>query len=248
MTAREYVTASGRRTPSAKTAAIIDWVESEQGPETVPEAVEVSSSLSAAEARRLTDEAKVAVDRSWELIEHLWTTRAHIALGYTGPGGWGDYWAKEFGTSRFSVPKEERLAVVSSLREVGMSTRAIAAATGISKTTVGRALSSGHPPQLAGVPFGTPAIKARSKFRATVTGIDGKPYPAESTRGKARPPLENQLQSAVRQLAPGVRRLAELRTDDRLADERKAIAARSLPEMRGAAEVLNEYVAYLSDE
>jgi DNA-binding transcriptional ArsR family regulator len=145
------------------------------------------------------------------------------------------------------VPKEERLAVVSSLREVGMSTRAIEAATGISKSTVGRALSSGHPLSWQVAQMGQLPSRRGSKFRATVIGIDGKPYPAQSMRAPARPPLENQLQSAVRQMAPGVRCIAQLRTDDRLADQRKAIAARSVPEMRGAAEVLNEFIAYLSD-
>lgn len=45
-----------------------------------------------------------------------------------------------FGTSRLRLPREERAEVVASLRESGLSIRAIAAATGDSRETIRREL------------------------------------------------------------------------------------------------------------
>jgi transposase-like protein len=53
--------------------------------------------------------------------------RSWSALGYES---WDDYCTREFGTSRLRLPREERSEVVSSLRESGLSIRAIASATG----------------------------------------------------------------------------------------------------------------------
>lgn len=51
---------------------------------------------------------------------------------------------REFGTSRLRLPREERAEVVASLRESGLSQRAIASATGLSQDTVRRDLSAGE--------------------------------------------------------------------------------------------------------
>ena len=47
----------------------------------------------------------------------------------------------EFGTARLRLPREERAEVVASLRESGLSVRAIAAATGDHYSTISRELS-----------------------------------------------------------------------------------------------------------
>ncbi|MES5383899.1 helix-turn-helix domain-containing protein [Mycolicibacterium conceptionense] len=104
------------------------------------------AALNATDARALTDRIKVGVEAVWELIKQAYTERAWDALGYSS---WDDYCTREFGTSRLRLPREERAEVVSSLRESGLSLRAIASATGDSVTTVRR--------ELAGVPNGTPA-------------------------------------------------------------------------------------------
>jgi len=65
-----------------------------------------------------------------------------------------------FGTSRLRLPREERAEVVASLRESGLSIRAIAAATGLNKETVNnvtRELSGNRTPE-------------------PITGTDGKTY------------------------------------------------------------------------
>jgi hypothetical protein len=85
------------------------------------------------DARALTDRIKVAVEATWILVVEAYTSRAWSALGYAT---WDDYCTREFGTSRLRLPREERQEVVSSLREQGLSIRAIATATSLSVGTV----------------------------------------------------------------------------------------------------------------
>ena len=61
------------------------------------------------------------------------------------------------------LPREERQEVVASMREIGMSTRAIASATGVSRRTLIRDRQSGGD-------IGT------TSETAPVTGTDGKTY------------------------------------------------------------------------
>ena len=117
--------------------------------------------ISAHEARNLTDKIKAGTAALWELIKEAYVSRAWASLGYSS---WDDYCTREFGTSRIRLPREERQEVVASMREIGMSTRAIASATGMSKDTAARALS--------GVANETPA---------PVTGTDGKTYEGRRT-------------------------------------------------------------------
>lgn len=114
------------------------------------------------QARALTDRIKVAVEGTWLLIQEAYTSRAWAALGYDT---WDDYCNAEFGATRLRLPREERQEVVASLRESGLSIRAIASATGINKETVSRDL------QVSGI-----------QTAEVVTGVDGKSYAA------SRPP------------------------------------------------------------
>ena len=98
--------------------------------------------LGATEARELTDRMKTGVAVMSELIKEAYQGRAWDALGYTS---WDEYVTREFGTGQLRIPKEERTEYVASLRESGMSERAIASATGLSKTTINRALSGTGP-------------------------------------------------------------------------------------------------------
>lgn len=117
--------------------------------------------LSANQARELTDRIKVGVEAVWELIKQAYTSRAWSVLGYSS---WDDYCTREFGTSRIKLPREERQEVVASMREIGMSTRAIASATGTSKNTITEDFK-----QLSQT--GTPRSEP-----APVKGTDGKTY------------------------------------------------------------------------
>ncbi len=99
----------------------------------------------ASEARARVDRIKVGVEAVWQLIIESYQARDWEALGYAS---WDDMCTREFGTSRLRLPREERAETVQSLRDAGLSLRAIAAATGDSVTTVRR--------EVAGVPNGTP--------------------------------------------------------------------------------------------
>ncbi|MGH3599441.1 MAG: hypothetical protein ACRDQH_04045 [Pseudonocardiaceae bacterium] len=106
---------------------------------------------SAEQARTLTDRIKVALGGTWLLIQEAYTSRAWAALGYAS---WDDYCTREFGTSRLRLPREERPEVVASMRDIGMSVRAIASATNTARNTVREALRAG--PQVGH--FDPPAV------------------------------------------------------------------------------------------
>lgn len=134
--------------------------------------------LDADEARALTDQIKDTAAVLWELIVAAYHGRAWIALGYES---WDVYCIREFGSSRLRIPREERPDMVCSLRQAGLSIRAIASATGIDKNTVQADLAQvseihtpDEPPNdvgaatRAGIQTGTPEF---------VTGTDGRMYP-----------------------------------------------------------------------
>lgn len=127
--------------------------------------MEQESALSVSEARDLTDRIKVGMEEVWELIKEAYTSRVWVSLGYSS---WDDYCDREFESSRVKLPREERQEVVSSMREIGMSTRAIAAATGAGYGTIQR--------ELAGDPNGSPESEP-----APVVGTDGKTYTPKPT-------------------------------------------------------------------
>lgn len=138
-------------------------------------------SMDAVAARAITDRIKVGVEAVWELIKQAYTERAWESLGYTS---WDDYCTREFGTSRLRLPREERAETLPSLRESGMSLRAIATATGLSKDTVQR--------ELAGVSNETPAL---------ITGVDGVAQPATKPPRPASEPVGDDGGDVVDQVA-----------------------------------------------
>lgn len=99
------------------------------------EIVEDDAPLSTADARELTDRIRVNLDGLWEMVIEAFTRGAHRALGYAS---WDEYCEIEFGSNRIRLPREERQETVRSMREHGMSTRAIESATGISRRTMQR--------------------------------------------------------------------------------------------------------------
>jgi hypothetical protein len=122
-------------------------------------------------ARQLTDQIKIGVEAVWELIKEAYIARAWDVLGYSS---WDDYCTREFGASRLRLPREERSGVVASLRESGLSERAIASATGLGNGTVHR--------ELAGAPNGAPEVDEDALAeeliaeQPTIIGMDGKSY------------------------------------------------------------------------
>lgn len=112
-------------------------------------------------ARDLTNEIKLGLEDVWLLIKEAYESRAWAALGYSS---WDEYCTVEFGSSRLRLPKEDRRDVVTSLREAGLSTRAIAAATGDSQMTVQRIIATESNDSVA------------AAAPANVIGINGKTY------------------------------------------------------------------------
>lgn len=117
-------------------------------------------SYTAEEAREVTDRIRTGMESVYHLIRSAYRGRAWIALGYSS---WDEYVTREFGNLHLRPPLEERQQVVLSLREAGMSTRAIAAATQLSKDTVHREIGAGVSNE---TPDGVPPIQ----------GMDGKSY------------------------------------------------------------------------
>lgn len=94
---------------------------------------EVVPAMTASEAREVTNRITATVEECWGLIIQAYKGRAWVALGYES---WDAYTTTEFGTDRIKLPASKRLEVVAEMRDAGMSTRAIASATGASVGTI----------------------------------------------------------------------------------------------------------------
>ena len=189
------------------------------------------------QARALTDRIKIAVEGTWQLIREAYTSRTWAVLGYDT---WDAYCTAEFGETRLRLPREERQEVVASLRDSGLSARAISAATGVSEPTVRRDL-------------------AGASFDAPVMGRDGKTYTAtrqapdlnvwiepgstevvdaelvdEPVAPKVkRRPLPEAFTDAGRDLTRAAERLSRLTEDDRFPKNREN-THHQVPELLGA--------------
>lgn len=157
---------------------------------------EQALSLSPTEARALTDQIKAGVEVVWQLVIRAYTERAWAALGYPS---WDDYCTREFGTSRLRLPREERTEVVTSLREAGLSLRAIASATGNSYWTVHQEVAAGD---LKRSPDDDDAL-AEQLIAGSVTGLDGKTYPS-TPRRKDTTPQPHREDSAPKEPKTGI--------------------------------------------
>lgn len=125
--------------------------------------------LDESEARELTERLRGALQGVYDLMVEVYQGRAWEALGYSS---WVEYCEVEFAQMNLQPAKNDRHEVVMSMREAGMSVRAIGAATELSVGTVQRELSSAED---AGVPNGT-------------RGMDGKTYSAPKRTTKEEVP------------------------------------------------------------
>jgi hypothetical protein len=137
--------------------------------------------LSELEARALTQEIAQTLALAWDKVVEAYQRRVWEPLGY---GSWDSYCRAELGSTRLRLPAEEREEAVRSLRSAGLSTRAIAAATGTSKGTVHRSV---------GAPIGAPTGD-NTRPASSVTGLDGKCYPSPCSNGSdADEPIEAEI-------------------------------------------------------
>jgi transposase-like protein len=184
------------------------------------------------EARALTDRIKIAVEGTWQLIREAYTSRTWAVLGYDT---WDAYCTAEFGETRLRLPREERQEVVASLRDSGLSVRAIASATGLSRGTVSNSLnevsSFGHlPSQVTGTDGKTYTV-TREPEVVDAELVD-EPAPSEPPKQKRRP-LPEAFTDAGRDLTRAAERLARLTEDDRFAKNRET-THHQVPELLGA--------------
>jgi len=218
---------------------------------TDPTAEVAISAISATDARRITEQIKVSVEAVWHLISQAYTTRTWSALGYAS---WDEYCTREFGTSRLRLPREERSEVVASLRDSGLSLRAIAAATGDSKSTIGD--------DAAGVQERTPEPDVDAEPAQPITGTDGKTYqrpepkrhlspvpdadefPAKAT--KHRRPLDESFWQAAYDLTKVTERIERLVEDDRFPQNAEKVATKHRSDLTRAIDALQGVVNRLS--
>lgn len=116
--------------------------------------------LTEADARELTDQIAEGLADVHSLIVQAWEGRVWEPLGYETWDAWID---ANFRGLQLRPPREQRDEVVQSMREAGMSMRAISQATDLSYGTVNRSARSGDP-------NGSP------ERDSNVLGLDGKSY------------------------------------------------------------------------
>lgn len=218
--------------------------------------------LSSTDARALTDQIKVGVEAVWQLITRAYTERAWDALGYTS---WDDYCTREFGQSRLRLPREERAEIVSSLRESGLSIRAIASATGIGRGTVER--------ELLPVPTGTRESESvaaepdadalaeqlvEAEPVAPIVGIDGKRYRRQQPAApkttpvtpvvRRRKPITEVFWRAKHDLSKVADRITRLADDDRFGKNRGQLADVNLGDLIRIRAAINGVIEALGGD
>ena len=203
--------------------------------------------LTKVRARRVTEMIKLQVIGLWQLIRDAYVGRAWVALGYES---WDAYCAAEFPTSRLRLPREERSEVVNSLREAGLSIRAIEAATGVSRKTVIKDINQvvEFPPPdsdpVAEEPPGglhedspgqTDRVSdalAQARNKTPTLGKDGKTYQPkprpQPEQAPHRKPITDEFGKAVHDLEKAANRVVRLTADDRFPRNRDELCTRNL--------------------
>lgn len=112
------------------------------------------------QAREFVERVRASVEDIKEWIIRAVKGRAWIALGYTS---WDEMCETEFDGAVIRLPREDRREAVASLREAGLSTRAIGSALGVDhKTVVNDVRAPGE----------------NSPVPESVTSLDGRQRPA----------------------------------------------------------------------
>jgi hypothetical protein len=217
--------------------------------------------LSIREARELTREIADTLAVAWDKVVEAYQRRVWEPLGYDS---WDSYCRAELGSTRLRLPAEERDEAVRSLRSAGLSTRAIAAATGQSHTNVRRGLSGG-----TNVP-----LTAAKEQPAKVTGLNGKsyagsravarnvdepidaeivgeePHPAPSHRALStskRRPITEQAKDAGWEIRRAAERIARIMGDDRLSANKRQVSVALHAHLLFVAEAVSAALGELSD-
>lgn len=223
----------------------------------IPSAISLRP-LSESQARELTREIAETLAVAWDKVVEAYQRRVWEPLGY---GSWDSYCRAELGSTRLRLPSEEREEAVRSLRSAGLSTRAIAAATGQSHTNVRRGLSGGT---------NVPPAGANIRPAPAVTGLDGKSYagsraaapkvdkpidaeivddeeppPAASTA--KRRPLAEAAKDAGWEIRRAAERVTRIVGDDRLPTNKQQVSSALRSHLLFVAEAVTAALGELSD-
>lgn len=185
------------------------------------------------EARELTNRIRNTSTNLWELVVAAYRGQAWRVLGYKD---WDTYCAKEFGELRLRLPKLERREVMQSLRDQGLSLRAVGSATGYDARTVARDLT-GTKTDTKVADIDTPPPEGGIKQPCSVTSVNGKTYRRKSL-------AENFWKTACDMAKMGAR-VAKLADEDGFAPSREKIKEASLRDLRRTRDALNEVIAKL---
>jgi hypothetical protein len=186
----------------------VEAVEGEVLPAQANTPAEVSD-LTVEEARDLTDQLRIDLASSVDLMIRAFDQRIWIPLGYQD---WAEYLDGEFGEMRPKYPVDRRQEMVLRMLTRKMSTRVIGSALGVTQMTIvndKKALAD----------RGLIAIES-----GKVKGEDGKEYGAgHSTGGRKPKRLEDRFESALTKADNAVGDLLEMSAefdDDNLPDVR----------------------------
>ena len=205
--------------------------------------------MSEDEARDLTNRIRQSVSVAWAQIAKAYQGRAWLALGYDS---WDDYTDAEFDGARLRLPREERTMVVASLRDAGLSTRAIAAATGVSRPTIQKDLTeqvvNSLPPADPDDEIVDAEVISEPPAPQTVTGVDGKSYtlkPKPEPPAPRRPPLTDTADNAAWKVRKSIESIERVFEDDRFPSQREQVAAKCRGHLIFAAEVCQDLLGRL---
>lgn len=192
--------------------------------------------LTTDEARVLTNEIKVGIETTWELVEKAYLQRAWLALGYES---WDSYCAAEFDSAAIRLPREQRQETVRSLRDAGLSQRAIASAVGVDQGTIRNDLRASE--EFSSLADSEPVEgddEVPVEEPPKITGVNGKTYTSKGPVTPRRHPLPDAYGNAVYKLVRAVESVERLHHDDRFAANRAALAERHRSDMGRARNTL----------
>lgn len=95
-----------------------------------------------ARARAVTDGIKGSHAKTFDLLAQAWQHQVWIGLGYADWNAWID---GEFEGIPLALPRQSQAKAMKALKEAGLTTRAIAAATGTSQKTASRKTTDKEP-------------------------------------------------------------------------------------------------------
>ena len=237
----------------------------------------VVQTITADEARRLTERIRLTAHSARESIEKLHALvdeakagNAHIALGYSS---WTAYLADVMGEEPLRLARDQRQELVGFLAGEGMSTRAIAPIVGVSQSSIRddlKQVSSNHSPapepadEFDGSDWVEPDPQADARRAvdaafaqkdepakaesAKVTGLDGKNYSKPAApKAPNRRALPDQARDAGQELRKATERLERLMADDRFSRNKEEVAAHLRHHLDHALKVCQDLSVLISD-